>query len=83
VTSPLRTSVHIQFRAERNSGGSVYRVVPVGVTQGKPKKLTGDTIAVRLIVELPRAAFEPFSADATVIVPAELVQHGVTAEASE
>lgn len=61
-----------------------------GVTQGKLRRvtqsrpsMTTDEIAVRITVEVPAAAFGPFQAEATVVVPEELVQNGVTVEAIE
>lgn len=49
----------------------------VRVTQGKPEKLGKNEVAVKLNLEMPDAAFKPFSAAATVTVPASHAQHPI------
>lgn len=51
------------------------------VTRNKPSTLSADQVAVRVTVRIPAAAFEPLQPAALVIVPEELVQHPVEAEA--
>lgn len=52
-----------------------------GVRQSKPDHLGLDEIVVKVQVELPKRAFEPLEPEALIVVPEELVQHVVTAEA--
>lgn len=52
-----------------------------GSRKKKPTQLTGDQVVVKVTVRLPKAAFEPLRPEALVVVPEELVQHVVTAEA--
>lgn len=51
------------------------------ITQKRPTSLPNGAVAVAITVQLPAAAFEPLKPAALIVVPEELVQHEVTAEA--
>jgi hypothetical protein len=69
---------YVQLRAKRSSySGNIISISQAGSTKGKPANLAVDTVAVKLTVDLPPEVFDAFAAEATVIVPAELVQHPI------
>lgn len=54
------------------------------VTQNKPSQLGKNTVAVKLVVEIPDEGFMPFSPTAVITVPLSQVQqqiHVITEEA--
>lgn len=53
------------------------------ITQNKPTNLANGAVAVAITVQIPAAAFEPLKPAALIVVPEELVQHEVTAVASD
>jgi hypothetical protein len=55
----------------------------VAVKQNKPTTLTGDQVAIKVTIELPKAAFEALRPEALIVVPEELIQHEVQVEAVE
>ena len=64
----IQRKPHTQYR-----NGKSVTASAVKLTQDKPTTTPKDTVVVKLKVELPNEAFEPFEPSAVITVPAGLV----------
>lgn len=49
--------------------GPISRIKGIGISQRQPTRLYKDQIAVKLMIEVPEEAFEPYEPVAKVVVP--------------
>jgi hypothetical protein len=80
-----RATAYLIVKAERSRYVSADRetglrpvgaVKIIGSRQGRPAKLERDEVAIKVTVEIPDAAFQPFSPSALVVVPTDLALPG-------
>lgn len=71
-------SAYLQIR--RHSG---WDLRPVKVTLRRPEVVEPGCIVVKIRFRVPDRAFEPFEPEAVIVVPEELVQRPINAEAVE
>lgn len=82
--STHRATAYLIVRADRRYGvtdpetglRSVTSIKVAGSRAGRPSRLERDEIAVKVTVEIPDAAFAPFTPAALVVVPADLALPG-------
>lgn len=66
-----------------NGWDSGVRATVRGVTNTKPRVVQPNCIVVKVLVRIPSQAWEPFTAEAAVDIPEELVPSTVDVEAVE
>ena len=91
--STHRATAYLIVKAERSrymSADPETGLRPVGemkitgCRRGRPSRLERDEIAVKVTVEIPDVAFQPFAPAALVVVPADLALPGpIGVEASD
>lgn len=72
----------VQGIRSRHGDKTVRQAKITRITQSRPSSLALDQIAVRVMVQLPSAAFEPLRPEALIVVPEEMIQFPVEVEAS-
>jgi hypothetical protein len=73
----------VEGERSRYSPHGVIRAKLARLTKGKPATLTADQVAVKVTIRIPAKAFDTLVPEAVILVPEELVQHPVEAEAVE
>lgn len=77
--SSHRATFYVEIEAERYGfSGSVARIKGRKLFQKRPKDAAG--VVVKLVIEVPDAAFEPLAPEAVIVVPESMVQHPVSIE---
>lgn len=77
--SSHRATFYVEIEAERYSyTGAVARIKAGKLYQRRPKDARG--VVVKLVVEVPDAAFEPLAPEAVIVVPESMVQHPMNIE---
>ena len=62
----MRAVGYVQVQAERRGNGAVRGAKIVRVTKGPPREQMPDSIVVRVALEVPESAFEPYEASGTL-----------------
>lgn len=88
----VETTAYLVVQGDRKKWGSPNKATGlrdiegarvVAVRRNRPEGLTADQVAVRVRLVMPTAIFDPPAPVATIVVPAELVQHPVQVEATD
>lgn len=69
--------VQVQRKAQQWRQGKYITASAVKMTQEKPSVTSKDTVTVKLTVQLPDSAFEPFEPSAIVAVPAGMAEQPI------
>lgn len=91
MSADVETTAYLIVQGVRMKWGSpnkatveaVLAARVVAVRRNRPEGLTADQVAVRVRLVMPAAIFDPQAPVATIVVPAELVQHPVQVEATD